>query len=131
MVCLLSDFRPASSTVQPTVPRQAAATARQGRNLTSPRFRGASWRTGLVDQILGQWLRGKPVNARTSAFASSISGPILGNAAASWWRTLSQVAATVSASGWAKMVRNTAATMSLCDMGTSASRLRTKCTRQR
>src|SRR5215207_660709 len=86
---------------------------------------------GLVDQILGQWLRGKAVKANTSGLASSINGPILGNAATSWSRTLSQVAATVAASGWAKIVRNTAATMSLWDLGTSANKLRAKCTRQR
>jgi hypothetical protein len=45
---------------------------------------------GLVDQILTQWLRGKPVKARTSVFAWSISGPILGKVAASWSRTWSQ-----------------------------------------
>src|SRR3712207_7004385 len=48
--------------------------------------------SGLVDQIFGQWLRGKVVNASTSAFASSISGSILGKFAASWLRTVSQVA---------------------------------------
>jgi hypothetical protein len=37
----------------------------------------------------------------------------------------------VAASGWAKIVRNTAATMSLWDLGTSANKLRAKCTRQR
>ena len=57
------------------------------------------------------------MKASTSVFASSIGGPILGKAAASWSRTLSQVAATVAASGWAKIVRNTAATMSLWDLG--------------
>src|ERR671912_626960 len=87
--------------------------------------------SGLVDQTLAQWLRGKAVKASTSVFASSISGPILGKAAASWSRTLSQVAATASGFGWAKMVRNTAATMSLWDFGTRASRLRAKWTRQR
>ena len=87
--------------------------------------------SGLVDHTLGQWLRGKAVKASTSVLASSISGPILGKAAASWSRTLSQVLATVAASGWAKIVRNTAATMSLWDLGTSANRLRAKCTRQR
>ena len=55
--------------------------------------------TGLVDQIFDQWLRGKVVKASTSAFASSISGPMRGKAAASWSRTLSQVAATVAGSG--------------------------------
>src|ERR687897_37941 len=74
---------------------------------------------------------GKAVKASTSVFASSISGPILGKAAASWSRTLSQVAATASGFGWAKMVRNTAATMSLWDFGTRASRLRAKWTRHR
>jgi hypothetical protein len=39
------------------------------------------------------------VNAKTSVLASSISGPILGKAAASWSRTVSQVAATVSGVG--------------------------------
>src|SRR3954449_8854040 len=67
--------------------------------------------SGLVDQIFDQWARGNAVNARTSALAWSISGPILGKDLVSWSRTSSQVAATVVASGWAKMVRNTAATM--------------------
>src|SRR5215203_2726933 len=80
--------------------------------------------SGLVDHTFGQWLRGKPVKASTSVLASSINGPILGKAAASWSRTLSQVLATVPASGWAKIVRKTAATMSLWDLGTNANRLR-------
>ena len=71
------------------------------------------------------------MKAKTSALASSIRRPILGKPAASWSRTVSQVAETASAVGWAKMVRNTAATMSLCDLGTSASRFLAKCTRQR
>ena len=71
------------------------------------------------------------MKARTSALASSISGPILGNRAASWSRTSSQAPATASASGWAKIVRNTAATMSAWALGTWASRLRAKWTRQR
>gem|GEM_PF-2259158 len=50
---------------------------------------------------------------------------------ASWSRTCSQVACTALASGWAKIVRNSAATMSLWDLGTRASRLRAKWTRQR
>ena len=86
---------------------------------------------GLVDQIFAQCGRGKAVNASTSAFASSISGPILGKPAASWSRTVFQVAEAASGFGWAKIVRNTAATMSLCDFGTNAKRLRAKCTRQR
>src|SRR5215218_2824309 len=72
--------------------------------------------SGYVDQVLAQWLRRNAVKASTSAFASSISGPILGKLAASWSRTVSQVAETASAVGWAKMVRNTAATMSLWDL---------------
>ena len=55
--------------------------------------------SGLVDQIFDQCDRGNAVKARTSVFASSISGPIFGNDLASWSRTSSQVAATVSASG--------------------------------
>ena len=39
-----------------------------------------------------------------------------GKLAASWSRTVSQVAETASALGWAKMVRNTAATISLWDL---------------
>ena len=58
--------------------------------------------------------------------ASCISGAILGNDLVSWSRTSSQVWLTASASGWAKMVRSTAATMSACDFGTWASRFRTK-----
>src|SRR6188472_1933721 len=73
--------------------------------------------SGLVDQIFDQCARGNAVNARTSVFASSIRGPIFGKDLVSWSRTSSQVAATVVASGWAKMVRNTAATMSVWDLG--------------
>jgi hypothetical protein len=51
------------------------------------------------------------------ALASSISGPIRGQPAVSWSRTVSQVREAASGLGWAKMVRNTAATMSLCDFG--------------
>ena len=88
--------------------------------------------SGFVNQTFGQWLRGNAVKASTSALASSINGPILGKVRLSWSRTVSQVAATVAGSGgWAKMVRNTAATMSLWDFGTRASRFRMKCTRQR
>src|SRR3954451_4395298 len=87
--------------------------------------------SGLVDQVFDQWARGNAVNARTSALAWSISGPILGKDLVSWSRTSSQVAATVVASGWAKMVRNTAATMSVWVLGTRASRLRAKWARQR
>src|SRR3954452_20454284 len=87
--------------------------------------------SGLVDQIFDQWARGNAVNARTSALAWSISGPIFGKDLVSWSRTSSQVAATVVASGWAKMVRNTAATMSVWVLGTRASRLRATWTRQR
>ena len=86
---------------------------------------------GLVLQIFAQCARGNALNASTSAFASSINGPILGKAIVSWSRTYSQVAATAVGFGWAKIVRNTAATMSTCVFGTSASRLRAKCTRQR
>src|SRR3982751_5143836 len=73
--------------------------------------------SGFVDQVFDQCARGNAVNARTSALASSISGPILGKRVASWSRTSSQVAATVVASGWAKTVRNTAATMSVWVFG--------------
>lgn len=73
---------------------------------------------GLVDQILRQCARGKVLNARPSALASSISGPIFGNRAAIWSRTWSQVVAIASARGWAKIVRNTAATISTCPLGT-------------
>lgn len=65
--------------------------------------------SGLVDQIFLQCALGKALNARTSAFASSISGPTFGNRPAIWSRTCSQVVAIWSGSGWAKMVRNTAA----------------------
>ena len=87
--------------------------------------------SGLVDQILRQCAVGNAVNARTSALASSISGPTLGNRAASWSRTSSQAWLTAAGSGWAKIVRNTAATMSAWVLGTWASRLRAKWTRHR
>ena len=73
--------------------------------------------SGLVDQILRQWALGKAVKARTSAFASSISGPTFGKEAASWSRTSSQALLTAGGSGWAKIVRNTAATMSAWSWG--------------
>src|SRR3954451_10682510 len=82
--------------------------------------------SGLFDQILTQWARGNAANARTSALASSIRGATLGKDRASWSRTSSQAAETAAAFGWAKIVRNTAATMSLCDLGIRASRLRAK-----
>src|SRR3954462_5665382 len=87
--------------------------------------------SGLFDQILTQCAGGYAAKARTSALASSISGTALGNEAASWSRTWSQAAETAVAFGCAKIVLNTAATMSLCDLGISASRLRAKWTRQR
>jgi len=65
-----------------------------------------------VDHTLAQCALGKAVKASTSARPASMRAPILGKRAASWSRTWSQVAATVSGSGWAKIVRNTAATMS-------------------
>jgi hypothetical protein len=54
---------------------------------------------GIGGPDLDQWARGKAVKARTSAFASFINGSILGKVAASWSRTLSQVAATASVVG--------------------------------
>lgn len=51
---------------------------------------------GLADQILRQWAVGNPVQARTSAFASSISGPTPGNDVAIWSRTSSQAWLTAS-----------------------------------
>ena len=77
---------------------------------------------GFVDQILRQCAFGNAVKARTSALASSINGPTFGNEAASWSRTSSQALLTAAGSGWAKMVRNTAATMSAWVLGTWASR---------
>jgi hypothetical protein len=57
-----------------------------------------------LERVGGPHLRpvaaGKLVNASTSALASSISGPILGNVRLSCSRTVSQVAATVCRSGW-------------------------------
>jgi cellulase/cellobiase CelA1 len=104
-----------------------AATARQS---SAPIARAAQPTHQLtlssVDQTFTQWDRGKAVKASTSAFAWSISGPILGKLRVSWSRTWSQAWDTATASGWANAVRNTAATMSLCDFGTRASRLRAK-----
>src|SRR3954453_21258634 len=117
-----------------TAPTRRITAASLGKMPTTRALRLISLLTrssGLVDQVFDQWARGNAVNARTSAFASSISGPIFGKDLVSWSRTSSQVAATVVASGWAKMVRNTAATMSVWVLGTRASRLRAKWTRQR
>jgi len=47
---------------------------------------------GLVDQILRQCARGNAAKASTSAFAVSISGPVLGQRAANSSRALSQAA---------------------------------------
>src|SRR3954453_5033626 len=97
-----------------TAPTRRMTLASLGKMPTTRALRLISLLTrssGLVDQVFDQCARGNAVNARTSAFASSISGPILGKDLVSWSRTSSQVAATVVASGWAKMVRNTAATM--------------------
>ncbi len=57
---------------------------------------------GLVDQILRQCARGNAVNARTSAFASSINGPSLGNLVANSSRVLSQAALGVGGLGLSK-----------------------------
>jgi len=48
---------------------------------------------------------------------------IFGKRSASWLRTWFQVVATVGGSGWAKMVRKIAATMSVWVLGTWASRV--------
>ena len=85
---------------------------------------------GLVDQTFAQCGRGKAVNASTSAFASSISGPILGKRRRAGRGRFPSRRGGFRI-GWAKIVRNTAATMSLCDFGTNAKRLRAKCTWQR
>src|SRR4051794_12399937 len=120
-----------------TAPTRRITAASLGKIPTTRALRLISLLTrssGLVDQVFDQWARGNAVNARTSAFAWSISGPIFGNDLVSWSRTSSQVAATVAASGWAKMVRNTAATMPMTvgvGLGYQASRLRAKWTRQR
>jgi hypothetical protein len=87
--------------------------------------------SGLFDQIFTQCALGNAVNAMTSALAVSISGPTFGSVLTSWSRTCSHPAETASRSGWAKIVRNSAATMSLCDLGIRASRLRAKWTRHR
>src|SRR3954464_3216099 len=68
---------------------------------------------GFVDHTFPQCARGNEVNANPSAFAASISGPILGKPVASWSRTVSQVPDTACGGGWAKMVRNTAAALCL------------------
>jgi hypothetical protein len=67
---------------------------------------------GLVEHTIDQCGRGKPVKARASVLASSISGPIVGNRAASWSRDLVLGRGPLfPASGWAKIVRNSAAIM--------------------
>lgn len=48
--------------------------------------------TGLVDQIVRRCARGNAAKAGTSAFAVSVSGPVLGRRAASSSRALSQAA---------------------------------------
>ena len=85
---------------------------------------------GVVGPDLGP-VRPRERGERQDLGLGVVSGPIFGNALASWSRTCSQVACTALASGWAKIVRNSAATMSLWDLGTRASRLRAKWTRQR
>src|SRR3954470_3518928 len=70
---------------------------------------------GFVDQILVQWLRGKPVNASSSAFAVSINGPDLGEAAGELVTDFVPGLERGSGVGWANAVRNTAGTRSLCD----------------
>jgi hypothetical protein len=50
----------------------------------------------FVDQIFCQCARGSAVKARTSVLASSISGPVFGNALVSLSRTSSQVSLTAS-----------------------------------
>ena len=67
--------------------------------------------SGFVDQISAQWARGKVAKERTSTRASSIKTPILGKRSASC-TDLDRGGGDGVGVGWAKMVRDTAATMS-------------------
>jgi hypothetical protein len=73
---------------------------------------------GFVDQICRQCLGGKLQNARISARASWSILATLGWVRSSIRVTSSNWAWTCFASGWAKMVRMTAATMSWLARGT-------------
>jgi hypothetical protein len=85
---------------------------------------------GFVLQTLGQCARGNAVTAKTSTLAVSIRVPIFREPAGELVTHSCHVAAAFG-SGWAKIVRNTAATMSVCVLGTCANRLRAEWTRQR
>ena len=83
---------------------------------------------GLVDQILVQWLRGKRGEGQHFGFRVVHQWADLGEGGWPAGHGPRPRPATGSASGWANTVRNTAATMSLWDLGTRASRLRAKWT---
>lgn len=82
-------------------------------------------------QIRRQCEFGKAANAVMSGAASTRRSPTSGN----WRASLSAIEAscscTASVSGWAKMVRIAAATISCEPLGTRERTLRMKCTRQR
>ena len=64
--------------------QRAAATARRGSPFTSPRSRGASWRTGLLDQI---W--------RHAAFGNVVNAKMSGRAASRCWATVGSLSTSV------------------------------------
>src|SRR4051794_40453435 len=82
--------------------------------------------SGLVDQILRQWACGKSAKAVITSRASRSSIAAAGNCRSRVAATFCTASRTVSAAGWAKMVRIAAATISACPLLTRASTLRMK-----
>ena len=97
------------------------------RRLISPLSRSS----GFVDQILRQCASGKPVNAQEVGLGVGEHRGDVGELRPQGGDDLVQLCGTAAASGWAKIVRTAAATMSPEPLGTLANTLRMKCTRQR
>lgn len=87
--------------------------------------------SGLVDQIFFQRATGKSAKAVMSSAASRSIVSTLGNWRPSMVAMTSSCTRRCSASGWAKIVRTAAATISAEPLGTWARTLRRKCTRHR
>jgi hypothetical protein len=87
--------------------------------------------SGLVDQTFFQCQTGNEVKASSSSALSRSIGSSLGNCRPSIPAITSSCSWTWVASGWAKMVRMAAATISAEPLGTWASTFLRKCTRQR
>jgi hypothetical protein len=87
--------------------------------------------SGLVDQTFFQWLGGNEAKANSSSALSRSIVSSLGNCRPSIPAIMSSCSWTWAASGWAKMVRIAAATISAEPLGTRARTFLRKWTRQR